>query len=243
MKVISSHSANVVLRLPLDDIKPTVPYSPQTIIKAIAAKYGFSGGAPTVPPSIPTPGAGTPVLPVAAMGISMQPLLFLNGSAILDERTIGIAQLYLSIDLSQIIVTTDTTENGDLVADDILSILEADYKFREAKQRTLRTYGSSVIVEFERGLEDYISALTKIQELITPVCNQALQIDQPMKIERLTFGHDATLLPSSKVSGNFLIERRVGHPFSENRYFCGAPIRTTEHIRLLEEIERAIAAR
>jgi hypothetical protein len=41
-------------------------------------------------------------------------------------------------------------------------------------------------------------------------------------------------------TGNFTIERRVDVPDSENKYFSGAPLRTPEHLALLEKFETAL---
>jgi hypothetical protein len=39
---------------------------------------------------------------------------------------------------------------------------------------------------------------------------------------------------------NFTIERRLKSPFSENRYFSGAPLQTELHIKLLQEFEENV---
>lgn len=38
----------------------------------------------------------------------------------------------------------------------------------------------------------------------------------------------------------FTIERKVGSPFSENRYFSRAPLQTADHLALLNEFERLL---
>jgi hypothetical protein len=38
----------------------------------------------------------------------------------------------------------------------------------------------------------------------------------------------------------FILERRAGIPFDKERYYSSAPIKTQDHITLLEEIERSI---
>lgn len=121
--------------------------------------------------------------------------------------------------------------------------LEERFQFRDAITRAKKNYGSGIIVEFEHGLEDYIAALANIEKIVTPVLNASLGVNQSVKIERLTFAYDQTDVPAAKAQsiGNFVIERRAKAPFSQNRYFCSAPIKTSDHVRVLEEIERAIA--
>jgi len=39
---------------------------------------------------------------------------------------------------------------------------------------------------------------------------------------------------------DFLLERRAGASYQQNRYYSGAPMKTADHIRLLEIIEREL---
>jgi hypothetical protein len=41
-------------------------------------------------------------------------------------------------------------------------------------------------------------------------------------------------------NSDFAIERRGDEPYSENRYFCSAPVSTPKHIRILEMLEREL---
>jgi 3-mercaptopyruvate sulfurtransferase SseA len=41
---------------------------------------------------------------------------------------------------------------------------------------------------------------------------------------------------------DFMIEHRNGTPNSENIFYCGAAMRTSEHIKLLAQIEDILAA-
>ena len=43
--------------------------------------------------------------------------------------------------------------------------------------------------------------------------------------------------------GFFSIERRAEVPFSEDTYFSQAPLRTTEHLELIQEFEAALGKR
>jgi hypothetical protein len=41
---------------------------------------------------------------------------------------------------------------------------------------------------------------------------------------------------------SFSIERKLEAPFVENTYFSQAPLETSEHLQLVEEIERGLSA-
>jgi hypothetical protein len=60
----------------------------------------------------------------------------------------------------------------------------------------------------------------------------------PFKIKRLAFGHGdiavTTAVPFTLdllEASDFVIERRAAEPYSENRYFCSAPMRTQTILR------------
>ena len=85
--------------------------------------------------------------------------------------------------------------------------------------------------------------MRKVEELLSR------EIKRPtpsFKLKRLAFGGGPTVAPGMPVSldvienADFVIERRELEPVIENRYFSSAPTSTTEHIRILETIEREL---
>jgi hypothetical protein len=47
---------------------------------------------------------------------------------------------------------------------------------------------------------------------------------------------------AAQEGSEFLIERRAGHPFRENRYFCSAPLPTRKHREALVKVEQILLA-
>jgi hypothetical protein len=64
----------------------------------------------------------------------------------------------------------------------------------------------------------------------------------------LAFGSGDVINPQMQLQPNidqiersdFLLERRAGASYQQNRYYSGAPMKTADHIRLLEIIEREL---
>ena len=244
MKIIGADAAASVLILPLDDVRPAHGVTAQQVIDSLVAKYKFAskpravGGVPIGfggGPSISAPSSGVPAIQMLfQMALSLQ-----NGIAeINDEQTIIIARIDVLRDLSRIIVQTITTEEGDLVLNDVSTMLESTFKFRNLKDLTARQYVSNVVIQFEKGIEDHITLLREIQNIISPAMKRANQVNQEVGLERIVFTFDPTQLPASKSGqvGSFILERRIQHPYSDNRYFSSAPLRTREHIDVLEQI-------
>jgi hypothetical protein len=74
------------------------------------------------------------------------------------------------------------------------------------------------------------------------------RLSLPFKIKRLAFGHGdiavTTAVPFTMdllEASDFVIERRAAEPYSENRYFCSAPMRKPDHIAFLDLIEKELA--
>jgi hypothetical protein len=97
---------------------------------------------------------------------------------------------------------------------------------------------------FDDGLENYISKLSEIAKAINDGRSGKLEFN----IKRLAFGQggivDSAADPLVAVEiADFLIERRSSMPYEANRYFCSAPLSTTEHVQLLERIEEIARAK
>lgn len=59
------------------------------------------------------------------------------------------------------------------------------------------------------------------------------------KVGRLGFWWDPV---SASTQSHFQLERTIGVPFSEQRYYSRAPLQTEDHLALLEEFEEILLA-
>ena len=141
------------------------------------------------------------------------------------------------------IVTAATTEIADAILNDYTKRLDdaLGYRFASA-MKVHKTFQSNIVVQFDVPLEEQIRGLLKIEACLAREIPRALL---PFKIKRLGFGY-GEIIPALTLEtidkSDFVIERRAGSPFSENRYFCSAPTTTIEHIRILSEVlERELA--
>jgi hypothetical protein len=171
------------------------------------------------------------------------PLVFTAGQFSENETSFGIQQLVM-VPGGDIVVAV-TTEQADMILDRLILVLDEKLGFRLQSSKKIRSHVSNVVVEFNINLEDYITKIGKIGKLI----NDAQPGMPTFNFKRLTFGR-ADIARSGPVNvvpqvdpltaietADFVIERRAGHSFEENRYFCSAPMASGDHIRILEEIE------
>jgi hypothetical protein len=130
------------------------------------------------------------------------------------------------------------TEQANLFLDDLMRVLDENLGYRLRSGKVTKSFLSNVVVEFDKSLEEYFEAISKMVAVI----NDARPGRSPFNIKRLGFGEmDISPLQTDPLvtveRADFVIERRVGHPFEENRYFCTAPMTTEDHVRVLERIE------
>jgi hypothetical protein len=59
------------------------------------------------------------------------------------------------------------------------------------------------------------------------------------QMQRVAFNVDPLTRPQFAQT-DFTIDRRGGAPYSLNRFFCSAPLKTESHIAILEAIERTL---
>ena len=80
---------------------------------------------------------------------------------------------------------------------------------------------------------------TEFLNLITRHISKQTGKDLPIHIARLDFGFDPGEVAGLRPA-NFLLERRITVPYTENRFISEAPLATDDHIALLESLERLL---
>lgn len=231
MKFISSTQATVALHVSADDVRPVQGVLTRDLIAVVGEHYQFS-----VQPQIP-PGFPPQALPV----LGFQSGVFVQEMAHIPIMSLNITPAGTSI-------TAYDSDACDKILDDYISLLDdtLNHRIKDAPQK--RSYQSNIVVEFDPPLEHLISALGTIEGIL----NEEIKRESfPFKTKRLSFGYGDTAQPIGMIqrpleamdSGDFQIERRAQEPYDRNRYFCTAPVRTSNHVRLMEMIDRALSTR
>jgi hypothetical protein len=176
------------------------------------------------------------VFPQLAPGmLPPQIMLFAGGKFPSDDAPFAINQLAMKEDGD--VVLTTTTEQADTVLGDLVKLLDEKLGYRLGSSNKTISHLSNLVVEFDDRLENYIGKLSEIAKAI----NDARSGTPEFNIKRLAFGQGGIIDPTDPLVAveiaDFLIERRSSTPYEANRYFCSAPVSTTEHVQLLERIE------
>jgi hypothetical protein len=238
MKIIDYALANTALLVSLDDVRPIRGFVFPELLSSLKDKYAFSASPnPSSPPRMQFPRQDGPGLMLA-----QGPWTFENGHIDTPNTTIWIPRLELAADLSVIVVHTSKTEEGDEILDDMATHLEGKLGFRDIMKTSRKRYGSNVVFEFDSGVEGGIQIIADLESIISPLLKTSSGLPLDAKWDRISFSFDPLDIPPSKsnLTMTFLIERRSGKPFSDNRWFSSAPMCTTDHIRTLGQIEEVL---
>ncbi len=227
MKLVNSTHGTAAVHVSADDVVPRSGVDIRQLVEFVGKTYQFMAK-PTFPEGVP---------PFVIPAFTFQSGVFVSG-----ESKWPIFQL--AIIPNGDVVTAPDTDIAERALNDFIALLDTEFGYRFAGAEKTYVFQSNVVVEFDRPLEEAIEAFGRIETIL----NGASIRPQPFKIKRLTFGIgepvQAQVLNSTDdlQKSDFSIERRAGEAYEKNRYFSSAPCKTSDHLQLLQDIERAIGA-
>ncbi|MGC2111095.1 MAG: hypothetical protein WA655_16385 [Candidatus Korobacteraceae bacterium] len=83
------------------------------------------------------------------------------------------------------------------------------------------------------------TAFNKLEQSLSRIIQERTGLNLVHQPTRLDFDFDRTVAQQLPIA-MFTIQRRAVTPFSENKYFTEAPLRSEEHVALIEEFERDV---
>jgi hypothetical protein len=140
-------------------------------------------------------------------------------------------------------IVLDTRDNTDASERILIQLLEwGASEFGLAYRPEMlkrRVYVGSLIVSSEMPLLEINPVLRHISTVVTKEMEACLGRPLPYEPTALTVGYDK--IATTFTPAVFTLERREGLPFSDNKYFSHAPLRTQVHMQLLSDIEKTVA--
>jgi hypothetical protein len=215
-------NSSVALHIPSDEVLPPNGISQQDLVTFVGDLYNFA------------------VRPQAHPAIFQPVLVFQSGKAAIGQNIYPISQL--SVVANGDIVTASTTTIAEEILNDFMDKLDTGLGYRMRASVGRLTYVSNMIVEFDHPLETRGSTFGVIEKIIQ---NTTKHPEPPFKLKRLAFGFGDPA-PSQAITlegvdnADFILERRAGEPYSKNRYYCSAPLKTEDHLKVLAEIEKIL---
>lgn len=217
MQIVAIHIARVAAFLEVDALDPQGRSSLPDNLAALVGRYNF------------------PKYPQSLEDMDLQ-----KGITFSEGMLGDIAIMSLQVFQNGIIVDTrSSTDNSIRVFDDLLHFA----KERNGATVIRRRYHLTSQITFRSDLK-----LSLINPFLQPIANRlSAQLSE-------TLNHPMLFEPTAVIVGpqtwslkivptSFTIERRAETPLNENTYFSSAPLPTSEHVELIEEIERTLTPR
>jgi hypothetical protein len=219
LRIISFDSARVTWLFPLEEFAPATS-NPGVVLAGIASRYNF-----TRTPTITT-----------REDIANNGLVFGLGHFQFSGETIGISDFIIYND--GIVAISQKTEWAEAFLEDIFSWVKENFGFRDLSSGIRKMYASNLVADFDSPLSGLISNYEAISGIITSRTITIMRDRKPMQFSRLDFEVDRRTLDSGQVAlPKFVLERRSGVSFEQERWFSVAPMHTAQHIEVLAEIE------
>jgi hypothetical protein len=219
VRIINYDSGRVTCLFPLEEVTPITGINDREIIAAITSRYHFLKSPDLAKDDIAKDGYkfGSGQHPFGAI------LFRINDFSIYRDG---------------LVINATATDGAEAFLDDVIQFMQERFDFRDFETEPRRYFQSQLVVEFDRSPARLLTALDDLSYTISGPLEDIYRMDIPMQFARLDFDFDKmSKHPAPAVVQRFIIERRAGVPFESERYFCAAPMRTGDHIQVLERIE------
>ena len=219
MRIIINELGRAHQILVPDEVSPIEGYYFPDAMRLVTDRYGFSQA-----PS--------------NNDIKTRGMTFKGGRLISGTSKINIAEMGFLND--GIYATAKDTTKADFIIDDVINWAEQTIGMRRSITNIPRKYDNAVVVEFETSIEKCLNMFNDLIRSYNEMLSSLYEKSTSTSFRRIDFAFDPTEA-NLFVNSSFTIERRLGSPFSSNRYHCVAPLKTEMHIELLEKFERALS--
>jgi hypothetical protein len=140
-----------------------------------------------------------------------------------------------------VIKSKASTDVLDAFLVDVTEWMESAFGLRRVETHTInRTYESNVLVRSDAKLLKAIDAIAPIREMIVKAVKSSMDTDIQFEPFGIALAADHGLIPGLKPS-TFRLERRAGLAFDTNLYVSQAPVRTSDHLKILERLEKLVS--
>lgn len=216
MKIVTFASGHLVSLFPVEAFSPVSGLNERLLIGAISQRYNFDRS-----PNLSS------TADVQRTGLEFKFGFFRTEAGEVTVQS-------FSIHNDGVVVRTNTTEHADGFFGDLINWLIEDFGCRRVPIKS--HYLSEIVVDFERPMANALNNYNKLVSLVLS------SVDENREASAAAFSSlSIEFFASAGEIPKFIIERRQGTTMEEERYFCSAPLKTEEHLRVLEEIERLLS--
>lgn len=220
MKVISNEFGRIIVVYNRDEVMPDGGYYLPDIIELFAERYKFVK------------------LPIPNNVNGGMDIKFENGQIKTNGKRINIKEMVLYDD-GLAIVTSNTDSAGDVLKD-VLDWGGPTIGLRAPLSGPLAALENHVVVDFDNPINKIMHPIDILKKAFEDA--MTARYKQPVESYFTSFGIGADPLdPVRAPKAQFSISRRVGVPYTENRFYCVAPLSTSEHHNLLQDFDDSLS--
>lgn len=235
MKIIHVKLARSIWLFDIMDLNPKGRDLLGDLVTWIKDAYNF---AVAPDPDNPVPNTAPVVTPVPQTAPPQAPggLLFQKGSfRVREEIYVAISALTVYND-GIVVDTTSSTDDADQFADDLLKSAASEFGLSyDAETVRRRLYLSELIVRSDLMLASLNPSLAAFTERLPNRLPEGSR--QRFEVASIGFWSEPNDAGLHRV---IRIERQLGKPFSEHRFYSEAPLQTRVHFEVLEDLERSV---
>jgi hypothetical protein len=224
MRVIAFDTARVTVLFPIEEVMPLGGVIAPDTVNEVISRYNFAKG---------------PDLGLSREELQKIGLKFENGQYNVQGQTAPIVSFVIFLD--GVVIDASKTDDAEEFWDDLCKWLIAQKKFRDFTISPARRFVSQIVTEFDTPLSKLINGFDDLTRLVSDRMAPIYDAQIKLGLARVDLEFDRLSERSSLIIPRFIIERRANIEFSRERYYCSAPLRTKNHVEVLQQIEGAIS--
>jgi hypothetical protein len=219
MELLAVRTARLVAYLNAEELNPSGRPLAHDFMKAFVDRYSF----------VKQPTTADEILDTQNKG-----LIFELGK----WNDVGIAKVVL-FDWGIVVETNTSTDASESVLQDMLKWGAETFGLSDRPSLiTRRNYVSELVFSSEMSLPTISPKLGSLGDKITNLVSGYLGSSLPFETVGLTLAFDST--QSKQLFTPFQIMRLAETPFSLKKYYSGAPLKTADHVQLINDFEASL---
>lgn len=226
MRLIGTETGRVAQLFPVEELRPLNGVVLRDAVELITEQFGF-----IVSPNLSQPRD------------SSQDIVFKfeSGSYFDDSDNMNIGQFQIYTD--GLVASANTTDIAEKFIEHFIEWGKSVIGLRDLQRPPKIVYTSAVIVEFDADANEFVSKFELVQNALTQRIRGLYGIKEGVKLKRISWACDPTIVPQSDQYSEFVLERRLSSPYNHQRFHSVAPFPTNDNIAELRNIEHILLGR
>jgi hypothetical protein len=216
MELLAVRTARLIAHLSVEELNPAGRPLAHNYMQAFVERYSF----------IKRPTTADEILDTQNKGVTFE---------VGKWNDVGIAKVVL-YDWGVVVETNTSTDASEAILQDMLDWGAETFGMSNRPSLiTQRNYLSELVVSSDVSLPAISTHFQHLSNKVTGLVSRYVGKSLPFETTGFSLAFDNTL--SKQLSTPFIFQRLADASFSEKKYYSGAPLKTPDHLVILEELE------